>query len=103
MKLPILIVRFLKWGALSLICFMVVDLCLALAGRRPWFSIPMALYKDGGSTQYVGLFYRILYKNQMFAIQEEDGSLSSKRIRGPQYSHSFLPIKFDRISEVEGR
>ncbi|AET67560.1 hypothetical protein Desor_1940 [Desulfosporosinus orientis DSM 765] len=40
--------------------FLLTDFCLAKANRSPVFAIPIVVYKDGGSTEYYGLGYKVI-------------------------------------------
>lgn len=55
--------------------FFVVDTVRVKMEQNPVFSIPMAFYKDGGSVDYVGLFYTV--KKQVvdfeMALMDEKG------------------------------
>ncbi|AFQ43361.1 hypothetical protein [Desulfosporosinus meridiei] len=40
--------------------FLLTDFYLAKASKSPVFAIPIVVYKDGGSTEYYGLGYKII-------------------------------------------
>ncbi len=42
------------------IVFCVTDYSLAAANKSPIFAIPAIRYKDGGSTEYYGLGYKVI-------------------------------------------
>ncbi|WP_353095656.1 hypothetical protein [Tissierella praeacuta] len=42
------------------IAFIITDLSLAKANKSPIFAIPLIRYKDGGSTEYYGLGYKVI-------------------------------------------
>ena len=39
--------------------FFITDFSLARANKLPIFAIPIIIYKDGGSTEYYGLGYKV--------------------------------------------
>lgn len=42
------------------IAFFITDFSLATANKSPVFAIPITMYKDGGSTEYYGLGYKVI-------------------------------------------
>ncbi|MGI6225205.1 MAG: hypothetical protein ACOYJ1_03025 [Peptococcales bacterium] len=40
--------------------FVVTDFFLAKTNKHPIFAIPITIYKDGGSTEYYGLGYKVI-------------------------------------------
>lgn len=42
------------------IAFFITDFSLAKANKSPIFAIPVMRYKDGGSTEYYGLGYKVI-------------------------------------------
>lgn len=40
--------------------FFITDFSLARANKSPIFAIPITMYKDGGSTEYYGLGYKVI-------------------------------------------
>ena len=40
--------------------FFITDFSLAKARKSPVFSVPIILYKDGGSAEYYGLGYKVI-------------------------------------------
>ena len=42
------------------IAFFITDFSLATANKSPIFAIPVIRYKDGGSTEYYGLGYKVI-------------------------------------------
>lgn len=40
--------------------FLLTDFSLAKANKPPIFAIPVIRYKDGGSTEYYGLGYKVI-------------------------------------------
>lgn len=46
---------FIIWSA-----FFITDFSLARANKPPIFAIPIIKYKDGGSTEYYGLGYKVI-------------------------------------------
>lgn len=40
--------------------FSITDFSLAKANKTPIFAIPVIRYKDGGSTEYYGLGYKVI-------------------------------------------
>lgn len=42
-----------------------LDYARALEEEEPWFSARFAVYKDGGSTGYLGFGYRVLRRNAL--------------------------------------
>lgn len=42
------------------VIFFITDFSLAESNRTPIFSIPAIRYKDGGSTEYYGLGYKVI-------------------------------------------
>lgn len=42
------------------IAFSITDFSLAKANKPPIFAIPVIKYKDGGSTEYYGLSYKVI-------------------------------------------
>ena len=41
-------------------CFFATDYALAKSNKSPVFSVPIIRYKDGGSTEYYGLGYKVI-------------------------------------------
>ena len=54
-RMRIIIVILIAWFA-----FIVIDFFLAKANKSPIFAIPVVVYKDGGSTEYYGLGYKVI-------------------------------------------
>ncbi len=46
---------FIIWSAVF-----ITDFSLARANKSPFFAIPITRYKDGGSTEYYGLGYKVI-------------------------------------------
>lgn len=42
------------------IAFFITDFSLTKANKAPVFAIPVIRYKDGGSTEYYGLGYKVI-------------------------------------------
>lgn len=40
--------------------FFTTDFYLAKGNKQPIFAIPVTMYKDGGSTEYYGLGYKVI-------------------------------------------
>jgi len=40
--------------------FLITDFSLARSNKSPIFAIPVIRYKDGGSTEYYGLGYKVI-------------------------------------------
>ena len=40
--------------------FFITDFSLAKINKSPIFSIPISMHKDGGSTEYYGLGYKVI-------------------------------------------
>lgn len=40
--------------------FFITDFSLARTNKSPIFAIPITIYKDGGSTEYYGLGYKVI-------------------------------------------
>lgn len=47
----------------------IADFSLAKSNKSPVFAIPIVFYKDGGSTEYYGLGYKII-KYVNFTVEE---------------------------------
>lgn len=60
-------------------CFFATDYYLAKASKAPIFSIPIIRYKDGGSTEYFGLGYKVI---KYAALTAEEGAKIEKVIVG---------------------
>ncbi|NLV22903.1 MAG: hypothetical protein GXY49_13145 [Syntrophomonadaceae bacterium] len=46
---------FIVWLA-----FFITDFSLVKANKSPLFAVPIIIYKDGGSTEYYGLGYKVI-------------------------------------------
>lgn len=42
------------------LAFIITDGSLAKANKPPLFAVPVIIYKDGGSTEYYGLGYKVI-------------------------------------------
>ncbi len=42
------------------LAFFITDFSLAKVNKSPIFAIPIVMYKDGGSTEYYGLGYKVI-------------------------------------------
>ena len=42
------------------VVFFIIDFFLAKLNKSPIFSIPISMHKDGGSTEYYGLGYKVI-------------------------------------------
>lgn len=45
---------------ITYIAIFITDFSLAKMNKSPIFSIPLVKYKDGGSTEYYGLGYKVI-------------------------------------------
>jgi hypothetical protein len=52
--------------------FFIVDLSLAKVNKPPIFSIKTAIYKDGGTKDYIGLGYKVIDYNELDAEGRQD-------------------------------
>ena len=77
------------------------DLLLAMAGKRPRFSLCLRFYKDGGTRDYLGLFYTVTYYHRMFSHQLADGTREPMRTIGPDYRHKILPIRIRKVRTIK--
>lgn len=51
-----------SWGLIFIVwlAFFITDISLANSNKSPLFAIPIVMYKDGGSTEYYGLGYKVI-------------------------------------------
>lgn len=42
------------------VAFLITDFSLAKANKSPLFAVPIVKYKDGGSSEYYGLGYKVI-------------------------------------------
>lgn len=54
-KESVLVLVFIVWLA-----FLITDYSLAKTNKSPIFAVPGIMYKDGGSTEYYGLGYKVI-------------------------------------------
>lgn len=93
---------------LGLICivwlaFFITDISLAKLNRSPIFAVPIVMYKDGGSTEYYGLGYKVI---KYVKLTAENGAEVIKTDFGTWFMKFSYPKEnlshndsFDRISK----
>lgn len=73
--------------------FLITDFSLAKANKSPVFAVPIVMYKDGGSTEYYGLGYKV---NKYVNLTAEKGAEGVKTDFGTWFMRFSHP---DRNSE----
>ena len=61
---------------LFLICSVFIDYALVENQIRPYCSIPIAHFKDGGTKVYVGFFHYVIAWNKLAILQIEDKEIT---------------------------
>lgn len=67
-------------GVLIWITFFVTDFVRVKTDHGPIFCIPVAIYKDGGSIDYVGVLYKVkkeVYDYELAISGEDEGFIYS--------------------------
>jgi hypothetical protein len=80
-------------GALLVwLIFVMCDFALAGADKKPVFAVPVFRYKDGGSTEYFGLGYKVIKYVDLTAE-------SGPQVAGVEFGSWFMKFSHPRENE----
>ena len=94
MKRKIIVPRWVKILIVSVSIWLIIfatDLVRVKTKHGPIFCIPVAVYKDGGSVDYIGIFYKVKKQVVNFELAV------SGEVAGFKYSISSWLKSFDEL------
>jgi hypothetical protein len=96
-------IKILSWCLTLIILSFVtynIDLKLVTQDKRPVFVLPTAVAKDGGTTIYIGLGYKVIGWKR-FEVRQVDGKEVFGRITGYEISTIFNPQEINKGQKKE--